>query len=227
MGMKIYAHRGASRDFIEMSREAYLGAIDQGADGFECDLRLTKDRQIICWHDADTQRISGIKKKISHTTYDELQFAKPLLFTELLKIAITNKKDLAIETKHPVKFRGAIERELLKTLFDHRVEIAESGIEIVIMSFSWWALNRVISSPFETVYLTGSRIKKYFDRFAITGPSVALIKEHPSIVAKAKNQGQPIYVWTVNEPSDQRMCAELGVDVLITDIPFHARQALR
>lgn len=46
--MRIYAHRGASGEFIEGSQVAYLAAIEQGCDGFECDVRLTKDRQIIC-----------------------------------------------------------------------------------------------------------------------------------------------------------------------------------
>jgi glycerophosphoryl diester phosphodiesterase len=209
-----------------MSRAAYEGAIAQGADGLECDIRLTKDRQIICWHDADTKRITGVRKRISSSTLADLAFAQPLTFIELLDLAIAHKKDLAIETKHPVKFRGAIERELLKTLFDRRDAIAESGIEIVVMSFSWFALNRVKSSPFETVFLINSRFKKIFDRFAITGPSVELVKRHPSIVTKAKNRLQPIYIWTVNEPADLTFCADLGVDVLITDIPFHAREVL-
>jgi len=42
MAHLIYAHRGASADFPEMSFAAYREAISQGADGFECDLRLTK-----------------------------------------------------------------------------------------------------------------------------------------------------------------------------------------
>ena len=41
--MLIYAHRGASADFPEHTLAAYEGAVAQGADGFECDLRLTKD----------------------------------------------------------------------------------------------------------------------------------------------------------------------------------------
>ena len=54
--MLIYAHRGASSDFAEGSKAAYQGAIAQGADGFECDLRLTKDGVAILWHDADLKR---------------------------------------------------------------------------------------------------------------------------------------------------------------------------
>jgi len=35
--MLIIAHRGASGEFPEGSQLAYEQAIDQGADGFECD----------------------------------------------------------------------------------------------------------------------------------------------------------------------------------------------
>ena len=54
--MLIYAHRGASAEFPEGSLAAYQAAITQGADGFECDVRLTKDLQIICYHDDNTYR---------------------------------------------------------------------------------------------------------------------------------------------------------------------------
>ena len=40
--MLIYAHRGASGEFPEGTEAAYLGAVEQGADGFECDVRLQK-----------------------------------------------------------------------------------------------------------------------------------------------------------------------------------------
>jgi len=49
--VKIYAHRGSSLKFPEMSLLAYKAAIEDGADGFECDVRLTKDNQMILWHD--------------------------------------------------------------------------------------------------------------------------------------------------------------------------------
>ena len=57
--MKIYAHRGASIDFPEMTMDAYKAAVDQGADGMECDVRLTKDNQMLLWHDADMKRTAG------------------------------------------------------------------------------------------------------------------------------------------------------------------------
>ena len=58
--MLIIAHRGASGEFTEGSKAAYEAEIAQRADGLECDLRLTKDNQIICYHDANTTRLSKI-----------------------------------------------------------------------------------------------------------------------------------------------------------------------
>ena len=63
--MKIYAHRGSSGENPEMTMAAYLAAISDGADGFECDVRLTKDKQIACIHDGDTFRIAGTTVKVS------------------------------------------------------------------------------------------------------------------------------------------------------------------
>ena len=71
--MLIYAHRGASVDFPEGSQAAYEAAISQGADGFECDVRLTKDLQIICYHDANTKRLSGIDLEVAKTNYEQLK----------------------------------------------------------------------------------------------------------------------------------------------------------
>jgi glycerophosphoryl diester phosphodiesterase len=45
--VKIYAHRGSSKQHPELTVAAYKAAIDDGADGFECDVRLTKDNQLL------------------------------------------------------------------------------------------------------------------------------------------------------------------------------------
>ena len=96
--MRIYAHRGASGEFAEGSQAAYLAAIEQGSDGFECDVRLTKDKQIICYHDKDAKRLSNLDLKIADTNYDQLKKAiNPLKLEQLLDLAIKSKRDLVIE----------------------------------------------------------------------------------------------------------------------------------
>jgi len=69
----IVAHRGASRDAPENTLPAFKLAWQQGADAIEGDFHLTKDGKIVCLHDYDTKRVSGVKRVIKDTTLDELR----------------------------------------------------------------------------------------------------------------------------------------------------------
>ena len=225
--MLIYAHRGASRDFPEHSIDAYREAIKQGADGFECDVRLTRDRQIICWHDADTKRMTGQKVRIADATLANLEFAQPILFSELLDLAIKNKKNIAVETKHPVPTRGLIEVQLLELLHAREAEIRKAGIDISIMSFSWNAVSRSKESGFNTVFLFTHAFASAFTPTPSVGPSLAAVRKNPAIVKRFHDDGKKVFVWTVNNGEDVRLCADAGVDVIMSDIPAQARKALR
>jgi len=222
--MLIYAHRGASKDFPEHTREAYIAAIEQGADGFECDLRLTKDRELICWHDSNTLRATGRKVNISSASLDELAFAKPLLFSDLFRIAYESGKHLALETKHPVKTGGAVERELFRLISDSH--LTKDRINVDVMSFSKLAVNRTIRAGFSAVNLIHNNFGAFGNRAQIIGPGLHLIKKRPEIVARAKQAGKKVYIWTVNEDQDVKYCADLGVDAIMSDNPAQARKAL-
>ena len=65
----IFGHRGASADAPENTLRAFQLALDQGADGIETDLRLTADGVMVCFHDADGQRLMGRPEPISELTY--------------------------------------------------------------------------------------------------------------------------------------------------------------
>jgi glycerophosphoryl diester phosphodiesterase len=225
--MLIYAHRGASADFPEGSLAAYEAAISQGADGFECDVRLTKDQQIICYHDSNTNRLTGVDLEIAKTDYEQLKkSANPLLFTDLLDLAIKNKKHLAIETKHPTPSGGLIEKELHKILNKKADEIKASGINISIMSFSWFATQRNIRAGFESVYLFAEPLLINLNTAGVVGPALQIIKNNPDFVKQQKNNGRRVFVWTVNDPIDVKLCADAGVDVIMSDNPAQARKAL-
>jgi glycerophosphoryl diester phosphodiesterase len=53
----------------------------------------------------------------------------------------------------------------------------------------------------------------------IAGPALRIVRNHPGYVAKLKRAGHQVHVWTVNEPEDVELCAELGVDAIITNRP--------
>lgn len=238
--MKIYAHRGASSDFPEMTRAAFEGAITQGADGFECDLRLTSDNVVVAWHDADLMRCAGSSLKIATSTYEQLRAAYPIMtLGEILALAMAHKKGLALETKHPVPTSGAIEREVVKILNEKKLEISESGIDIALMSFSWQAVRRARRMGFSAVYLSAHsssyQLLRFFNRFRFHeslgrrphsksgalsyGPSMSAFRKFAAHRTR-------IFVWTVDEIADAQLCLERGVDVLITNKPGLIRRSL-
>ena len=225
--MRIYAHRGASGDFPEGSEPAYMAAIEQGADGFECDVRLTKDKQIICYHDKDAKRLANLDLEIAKSTYSKLKKSiNPFRLDELLELAISNKKDLVIEFKHPVPTRGQVEKQVHKLLASKRDEIANSGIEIFLISFSFLATLRNKRSPHKSGYLMKHKFLARFNPTQFTLAHIEIIKSDHSFVINEKKKGKQVIAWTVNELSDLKLCQDLGLFAVITDYPARARKHL-
>lgn len=223
----IYAHRGSSIDHPENSRAAFMAAIDEGADGFECDLRLSKDGQVVIWHDSDMSRLGANSASIAHTNFTEIKriYPKVLLLTDLIEIATNNKKSLALETKHPVPSGNLVESKI----FELTSKITE--IDISLLSFSWLAIEKTRreAPQIEAVSLINFINAPIMERFSgakSVGPEITAIKANPNLVAKYKNEGKRVFVWTVNEITDIELCAELGVDVVITDFPARAASVL-
>ena len=74
--MKIVAHRGASKERPEHTLAAYELAEQRGADGFECDIRLTRDGELVCIHDRTIDRVAVEKPKKSSGVISEMTLAE-------------------------------------------------------------------------------------------------------------------------------------------------------
>ena len=203
---------------------AYKAAIDDGADGFECDVRLTKDGQLVLWHDADMQRIAGSKARIAESTFKEIKsiYQHAMTLDDLLILARENKKELAIETKHPVPSGSAVEKKVMQLLAQEK-----SSCDIHVMSFSWLAIENIkrIDPQQKTVALlhdTFSFAMRRFTSAQSIGPGITAFRKKPQLNQDPRN----LFVWTVDDADDMRFCADNGVDVLITNTPSYARSVL-
>ncbi|MDA8193985.1 MAG: glycerophosphodiester phosphodiesterase family protein [Thermaerobacter sp.] len=61
----ILAHRGASATAPENTLAAFQAALAAGADGIECDCRLTADGQVVILHDATLERTTNGQGPVS------------------------------------------------------------------------------------------------------------------------------------------------------------------
>lgn len=69
----IFAHRGDWRNAPENSLKAFQNCIDEGLDGIEVDVQLTKDSVLVVMHDLTLERTTTGIGKVSDYTYSELQ----------------------------------------------------------------------------------------------------------------------------------------------------------
>ena len=102
-----FAHRGFHNKDLkrpENSMGAFRTAIELGY-GIETDIQLTKDSQVVVFHDFNLNRVCGVDKQVSDLTYQELlQYhlydsdEKIPLFSEFLKL-VDKKVPLLIELK--------------------------------------------------------------------------------------------------------------------------------
>ena len=118
--MKIIAHRGDNEVYPEQTELAYAAALEAGADGVECDIRLTRDHQLVCVHDPVINRLSDGSGRVSQLTLAQLRKfnfgsevypQEALTFQRFMEIATAYlDRHIFIETKHPTRHGYAVER---------------------------------------------------------------------------------------------------------------------
>jgi glycerophosphoryl diester phosphodiesterase len=144
---------------------------------------------------------------------------------------------LLIETKHPTRYGGLVEKELVELLRrfgwagragpgDSLREPADLSNPVTVMSFAPTALRRVklLAPDIPTVLLMERLYPVRRDGMLpagvpIAGPGLHLLHADPGFVARAHARGHRVYVWTVDEPADVAHVLRLGVDTIITNRP--------
>jgi len=254
---QVVAHRGSSHDTPEHTLAAYVKALDEGAEALECDVRLTADGHLVCVHDRNLKRTAankGIVSTMNLAELDELDFAswkdpwselddeaptrdpvdgKVLTLRKLLETVADYDRhvELAIETKHPTRYGGLVERRLVETLGDFGWTGADSPARV--MSFSLNAMNRVrrLAPDLQVVMLVDKAhhwpvLRPMVDDDWIIGPGVEELRDHPGLGRHLVKAGREIHVWTVNTAEDLDICLDLGVSAVISDRPKYMLELL-
>lgn len=207
--MKIYAHRGFSYKFSEATLAAYEGAIEVGADGLECDVRLTKDDIPVCFHDRNTKRIAGVKKRVAALTLKEMrEITEVLTLEELLELASKAKQEVLVETKHPVLSGGRVEKILLR--FANRYKFTA-------MSFSLLAVLRLKRNIEDVAYVVARRWRLLFIPTKKVAVDIELFAKSPWTRKRLANK--EVLLWTVNDTQQLSHFKQSGIKGIITDRP--------
>ena len=233
MKTMIQAHRGASAYRPENTLEAFSLAIEQGADGIELDVHLTKDGQVVVAHDARLERVSDGTGLINGYTLEELKsldFGK--LFPDQGPHRIPSLAEIYTLIK-PTSMMVNIELKTIELLYPELPgKLAalerEYAMEERVMysSFNHYSLLELkklnpaakIGLLYELGMVDPWVYANYVKADAIH-PHYFVIAVLPETVARCHDNGVMVNVWTVDEPGAIKKMIECGVDAIITNKP--------
>lgn len=227
----IYAHRGASGHAPENTLEAFRLAMEMGADGFELDVHMSKDGELVVIHDETVDR-----------TTDGTGFVKDLTLAQLKALDARNRMDayanariptlaevfdLIRDTHHIVNVEVKTDECFYPMIEEKCLALAaEKGVEdrVIYSSFNHHTLLKlrqlkpdaklgmlfgdIMVNPWEYAeqlnvdYLHPMKMNIYIPEFS----------------ENAKKAGYGVNLWTVNDAQTIAFCLEKEVGI-ITNYP--------
>lgn len=238
----IMAHRGNSIAVPENSILAFQEAYDLKVDVIETDAHLTKDSNIIFFHDQTLKRVTGEKGKISDKTLEELKtidlgakfkdangnlsYQGRGLIIQTIEEIFTSFKDIKfnidIKSKNP-ETPKILAKKLEELNAQNRVMVG-SFHQKQIDSFRKHSSIPTSAGPFEVLeFLKCVRRNKQLahEYHAIQVPEkikcISIVNE--KTLKFAHENEIAVHVWTINERENMKSLLLLGVDGIFTDNP--------
>lgn len=235
----VIGHRGAAGEAPENTLRSFALAFEQGAEGIELDVHITKDGEIVVCHDTTLDRTTNGSGLICEKNLDEIKeldagswFSDAFigervpLLREVFEI-VPRGFLINVEVKHA--YEGLMEKALLSFLresgrmedvvissFDHkviqRIKLAEPDVKVGLL----YAANLIDHAAYaQQIGVEVHSLHPYHHHFE---------KEDGDAAAGA---GLATYPYTVNVTRDFKKMIDAGVTGIITDFPAKLKALLK
>lgn len=229
--MKVIAHRGASGYAPENTITAFKRALEQGCHAIELDVQLTKDGEIVVFHDWTLERTTNGFGEVKGKTLKELKeldagswFSKKFkgeripTLGEVLEV-VPKEVLLNIEVRSRYSEDSQTEEKVIELLERHNRSIDS----VIISCFDHSVLKRIsdkkkgiklgllLTGDFiePNPYIINNKIELYSIQ-----PARSFVSEETITTTSYK-----VYPWIVNEESEMENLKRLNVDGLVTNYP--------
>ncbi|MHA1908425.1 MAG: glycerophosphodiester phosphodiesterase [Candidatus Thorarchaeota archaeon] len=251
----IMAHRGDSAATPENTLLSLRRAVEIGVDFLETDVRLTKDDELVLFHDDDLMRTTGKQGTIRDNTLDELKqidFGSTFSPDEGVSYPYRGKDHTILTLSEAfnafpemminldIKDKDLHAPELLAT------SIREHGKQDTVLVGSFHDAQayrfrkvmpevRTSACPSEVtrfVFALKMRVLSLFARgcpyeaFQVPMKYGRIHVVDSRFVKAAHDRNIAVHVWTINEKQQMENLIDLGVDGIFTDEPTLLRNIL-
>lgn len=237
----IVGHRGSSGSAPENTLAAFRKAIDDGADGIEFDVRLTKDGELVVLHDQTVNRTTNGRGNVRNLSREQVRhldagawFAPefrgqriPTLIEVLHSLPRTILLNIEVKTDGQLR-----ERMRLGTLLARMLREERRLDRTVVSSFDHTFLKQLRSFAPEiqigALYLRARDFRKKPSKLCGRIGAAAFIcsvaQLNKRIAGDVLNAGLTLACYGVNDVADVRKCSVHGATVLITDYPAEIKR---
>lgn len=234
---EILGHRGASNLAPQNTMAAFKKGVELGVDGFETDVHLTKDGEIVICHNYDICETSDGEGLIADMTLEELRkydfgsyFSEEFkgeripTLDEFLEVS-KGLKTVNLEIKEPAEKNDLVQKTI------DRVRAFKMEKQVIMSSFSIELMeeSKKIAPEIKTGFLYDMRSPLFHE---LSADPVAFCKKHnldalhplvflvdEEFVGKCRDAGIDVNVWTVNDKEGIELLNEMGVNAVMTDVP--------
>ncbi len=217
--MQIIAHRGCPTLFLENTRNSFLKAIELNYDMIELDVQITKDNQLVVFHDDNLERLtlSQSTKKINDLNYEEL-LNTPLLDGSIIPLL----KDILDEMDQQIAFNLEIKTTSVGIQLSDMIKDRKPYAPYLISSFLMMELNafKTRNPNIPLAWLTPQlclndfKIAKKLNAISIHIPNES---KDITLLKKMKEENYLCNVYTVNEIQDYHFWKQQNINGIFTD----------
>ena len=226
------AHRGYSAKYPENTLLAFQKALDAKCQGIELDIQLTKDGQVVIFHDLELGRtLSGVGPIREYTLAELQQKAGGILFTgphhaqiiptleDYFNLIESTDIFSVLELKNGVVPSPGLEEKVISL-----IEKFDLESRVVLSSFSIQSMRRckILAPHIKTALISNTYfLKSYIRARKVKADFLNLryIYINFSLIYLLRRWKIPIMVWTVNSPKTLTRFVNSKIYAIITNEP--------
>ena len=232
----IVAHRGASSVAPENTLAAFRRAIDGGAEAIELDVRLTKDGEVVVFHDAHLRRTTNGRGRVEEYALSELMclsagswFRRSFASEKIPTLSdvfelVEGRVGLNIEIK--TTFHGRTQFDIVERCCT-LIQQHHAASHVLVSSFSHHHIRRMkrllphvttglLFHPLKHLGRSALRLAQQVRvEFMFFGGKT--LRKH--VVEQAHERKLHVGEYTVNTKRRLARAERYGIDVVITDDP--------
>lgn len=232
----LIAHRGASAVAPESTRAAIRAAICAGADMIELDVQLTRDRQLIIFHDDRLERTTTGRGAVRASTFAQLRRldAGSWFHPRFQQERLLSPRQAMRLIPSPIRLNLELKRtrapqtllRALRSLLQHR----RWRSRLLVSSFD----ARLVRALSPHAVARALICRQDPDRSLRRAIRLGCTSWHPaqSLVTRRRIQrahaaGLQVYAWTIDDVSQARRLIRWGIDGIFTNHPANLQRAVR